>query len=99
MATIRHGASAIAALYGATTPIYTVIIRRAFGVAGGAFAYPDDGADIRVAWLVLSFEFITEFKSDKGLLEIGVVYPWKEVSKQPINVNSMPLVLTKNGRI
>ncbi|CAA7268514.1 unnamed protein product [Cyclocybe aegerita] len=49
-ATIRHGASAMAALYQATTPIYTVIIRRAFGVAGGAFADPDDGFGNRVAW-------------------------------------------------
>ncbi|KAJ3513153.1 hypothetical protein NLJ89_g3112 [Agrocybe chaxingu] len=49
-ATIRHGASAMAALYQATTPIYTVIIRRAFGVAGGAFADPDDGSGNRVAW-------------------------------------------------
>ncbi|KAF8156872.1 propionyl-CoA carboxylase [Crassisporium funariophilum] len=49
-ATIRHGASAMAALYSATNPIYTIIIRRAFGVAGGAFAHPDDGADNRVAW-------------------------------------------------
>lgn len=38
------------ALYNATTPIYTVIIRRAFGVAGCAFADPDDGAGTRVAW-------------------------------------------------
>ncbi|PPR04777.1 hypothetical protein CVT24_007093 [Panaeolus cyanescens] len=50
MATIKHGASAMAALYMATTPIYTVIIRRAFGVAGGAFADPDDGTGTRVAW-------------------------------------------------
>ncbi|KAG6821118.1 hypothetical protein H0H93_006457 [Arthromyces matolae] len=50
MATIRHGASAMSALYSATTPIYTVIIRRAFGVAGGVFADPEDGAGTRVAW-------------------------------------------------
>ncbi|KAF4616509.1 hypothetical protein D9613_008774 [Agrocybe pediades] len=50
MATIRHGAAAMAALYHATTPIYTVILRRAFGVAGGAFADPEDGTGIRVAW-------------------------------------------------
>ncbi len=49
-ATIRHGASAMAALYQATIPIYTVVLRRAFGVAGGAFADPDDGATSRVAW-------------------------------------------------
>ncbi|KAF8970404.1 propionyl-CoA carboxylase [Flammula alnicola] len=49
-ATIRHGAAAMAALYQATTPIYTVILRRAFGVAGGAFADPDDGAGTRVSW-------------------------------------------------
>jgi len=50
MATIRHGAAAMAALYHATTPIYTVILRRAFGVAGGAFADPEDGTGARVAW-------------------------------------------------
>ncbi|KAG6901429.1 hypothetical protein C0995_012104 [Termitomyces sp. Mi166 len=50
MATIRHGASAMSALYNATVPIYTVIIRRAFGVAGGVFADPEDGAGTRVAW-------------------------------------------------
>jgi len=49
-ATIRHGASAMTALYNATTPIFTVVIRRAFGVAGGAFADPDDGSGARVAW-------------------------------------------------
>lgn len=49
-ATIRHGASAMAALYQATIPIYTVILRRAFGVAGGAFADPNDGATARVSW-------------------------------------------------
>ncbi|KAG6900230.1 hypothetical protein C0993_001049 [Termitomyces sp. T159_Od127] len=50
MATIRHGASAMSALYNATIPIYTVILRRAFGVAGGVFADPEDGAGTRVAW-------------------------------------------------
>ena len=54
MATIRHGASAMSALYHATIPIYTAIIRRAFGVAGGVFADPEDGAGTRVAWLVSS---------------------------------------------
>jgi acetyl-CoA carboxylase carboxyltransferase component len=33
--TIRHGASAIAALYQATVPWFTVIVRKAFGVGGG----------------------------------------------------------------
>ncbi|EKM76462.1 hypothetical protein AGABI1DRAFT_78555 [Agaricus bisporus var. burnettii JB137-S8] len=51
MATIRHGASAMAALYNAVVPIFTIIIRRAFGVAGGAFANPDgDDWGKRVAW-------------------------------------------------
>jgi len=49
-ATIRHGASAMAALYSATIPIFTVIIRRSFGVAGGAFSDPEDGRNLRVAW-------------------------------------------------
>ncbi|THV07138.1 propionyl-CoA carboxylase [Dendrothele bispora CBS 962.96] len=50
MATIRHGASAIAALYHASIPIYTVIIRRAFGVAGSGFTDPEDGKNTRIAW-------------------------------------------------
>jgi acetyl-CoA carboxylase carboxyltransferase component len=53
MATIRHGASAMAALYNAVIPIFTIIIRRSFGVAGGAFANPDgDDWSKRVAWWV-----------------------------------------------
>lgn len=50
MATIRHGASAMAALYHTTVPIYTAILRRAFGVAGCAFADPENGKGVRVAW-------------------------------------------------
>jgi len=42
----------MAALYNASVPFYTVILRRAFGVAGGAFADPDDGTGTRVAWYV-----------------------------------------------
>ncbi|KAG6831666.1 hypothetical protein H0H87_004452 [Tephrocybe sp. NHM501043] len=49
-ATIRHGATTMSALYNATIPIYTVIIRRAFGVAGGVFADPEDGVGTRFAW-------------------------------------------------
>ncbi|KAL1943830.1 hypothetical protein VTO73DRAFT_3648 [Trametes versicolor] len=49
-ATIRHAAAIMAALYHATIPIFTVIIRRAFGVAGGAVADSGDGLNTRVAW-------------------------------------------------
>ncbi|RPD57011.1 propionyl-CoA carboxylase [Lentinus tigrinus ALCF2SS1-7] len=49
-ATIRHGASVMSALFYATIPIYTVVLRRAFGVAGGALSDPDDGVNTRVAW-------------------------------------------------
>lgn len=52
MATIRHGAAAMSALYNATVPILTIVIRRAFGVAGGVFADPEDGRGRRVAWFV-----------------------------------------------
>jgi hypothetical protein len=38
------------AMYHITTPIYTCIIRRAFGVAGCAFSDPEDGRGVRVAW-------------------------------------------------
>ncbi|THH30561.1 hypothetical protein EUX98_g3627 [Antrodiella citrinella] len=49
-ATIRFGASAMSALYSARVPVFTVILRRAFGVAGGAFGFPDDNYNNRVAW-------------------------------------------------
>eukprot|EP00026_Physarum_polycephalum_P004625 Phypoly_transcript_04647.p1 GENE.Phypoly_transcript_04647~~Phypoly_transcript_04647.p1 ORF type:complete len:630 (-),score=77.40 Phypoly_transcript_04647:180-2069(-) len=48
-ATIRHGASAIAALYSAQVPYMSVIVRRCFGVAGAALVDRGD-PDIRVAW-------------------------------------------------
>lgn len=47
--TIRHGSRLIAALYQATVPFHTVIIRRAFGVAGAALVDRGD-PDVRVAW-------------------------------------------------
>jgi acetyl-CoA carboxylase carboxyltransferase component len=48
-ATIRHGVTAIAALYQLSVPVFTVIVRRAFGVAGAALV--DRGEpDVRVAW-------------------------------------------------
>ncbi|KAI0634843.1 propionyl-CoA carboxylase [Trametes polyzona] len=50
MATIRHGAAIMSTLYFATVPIFTVIIRRSFGVAGGALSDPGDGLNTRVAW-------------------------------------------------
>ncbi|KAJ8502256.1 hypothetical protein ONZ51_g126 [Trametes cubensis] len=50
MATIRHGVAIMSALYHATIPIFTVIIRRSFGVAGGALSDPGDGLNNRVAW-------------------------------------------------
>ncbi|KAI0777207.1 propionyl-CoA carboxylase [Trametes elegans] len=50
MATIRHGTAIMSALYHATVPIFTVIIRRSFGVAGGAFSDAGDGLNTRVAW-------------------------------------------------
>ncbi|TBU31409.1 propionyl-CoA carboxylase [Dichomitus squalens] len=49
-ATIRHGVAIMSALYHATIPIFTVIIRRSFGVAGGALSDPGDGLNDRVAW-------------------------------------------------
>ncbi|OJT03451.1 Propionyl-CoA carboxylase beta chain, mitochondrial [Trametes pubescens] len=50
MATIRHGAAIMSALYNATIPIFNVVIRRSFGVAGGAISDPGDGLNTRVAW-------------------------------------------------
>ncbi len=54
MATIRHGAAIMSALYNATIPIFNVVIRRSFGVAGGAISDPGDGLNTRVAWCVLN---------------------------------------------
>ncbi len=48
-ATIRRGATAIAALYQASVPFFSVIVRRAFGVAGAAYVDRGD-PDLRVAW-------------------------------------------------
>lgn len=47
--TIRRGATAIAALYQATVPWFSVIVRRVFGVAGAAMVDRGD-PDLRVAW-------------------------------------------------
>lgn len=47
--TIRRGVTAIAALYQMTVPCHTVIVRRAFGVAGAALVDRGD-PDLRVAW-------------------------------------------------
>jgi acetyl-CoA carboxylase carboxyltransferase component len=47
--TIRHGAAAIAALYQASVPWFSVIVRRAFGVAGAALVDRGD-PDVRMAW-------------------------------------------------
>ncbi|KAL0571034.1 hypothetical protein V5O48_010925 [Marasmius crinis-equi] len=49
LATIRHGASAMSAIYNASISIYTVIVRRAFGVAGSIFTDPKDGSNVRLA--------------------------------------------------
>jgi len=48
-ATIRHGARALASVYQATVPWCTVLVRKAFGVAGAAHA---DGSRVqyRYAW-------------------------------------------------
>ncbi|MBI5948471.1 MAG: methylmalonyl-CoA carboxyltransferase [Chloroflexi bacterium] len=48
-ATIRKGASAMAAVFQATVPWVTILIRRAFGVAGAAHANTD-GLNWRYAW-------------------------------------------------
>ena len=73
--TIRHGGAALVALYQASTPIYTVITRRAFGVAGSAFADLDDGYGTRVAWCVLvqSYPRVLLILST-GLQQTGVAY-------------------------
>lgn len=48
-ATIRHGVSLIAALYQITVPFFSLIVRRAFGVAGAALVDRGD-PNHRAAW-------------------------------------------------
>jgi acetyl-CoA carboxylase carboxyltransferase component len=48
-ATIRHGARALAAVYQATVPWCSVLVRKCFGVAGGAHS-PAHRAPYRYAW-------------------------------------------------
>ena len=48
--TIRKGGEWMIAFAQASVPIFTVIMRRSFGVAGNNFATPRSGASVRVAW-------------------------------------------------
>jgi acetyl/propionyl-CoA carboxylase alpha subunit/acetyl-CoA carboxylase carboxyltransferase component len=48
--TIRKGGEWMIAFAQAEVPIFTVIMRRSFGVAGNNFATPRSGASVRVAW-------------------------------------------------
>lgn len=48
--TIRKGAEWMIAYAQTSVPIFTVIIRRSFGVAGNNFATPRSGASARVVW-------------------------------------------------
>jgi acetyl/propionyl-CoA carboxylase alpha subunit/acetyl-CoA carboxylase carboxyltransferase component len=48
--TIRKGGEWMIAFAQVSVPIFTVIMRRSFGVAGNNFASPRSGASARVAW-------------------------------------------------
>jgi len=48
--TIRKGGEWMIAFAQASVPIFTVIMRRSFGVAGNNFASPKSGVSARVAW-------------------------------------------------
>ncbi|MBV8356629.1 MAG: methylmalonyl-CoA carboxyltransferase, partial [Deltaproteobacteria bacterium] len=48
--TIRKGAQWMIAYAQVSVPIFTVIMRRSFGVAGNNFATPRSGASARVVW-------------------------------------------------
>jgi acetyl/propionyl-CoA carboxylase alpha subunit/acetyl-CoA carboxylase carboxyltransferase component len=48
--TIRKGAEWMIAFAQVSVPIYTVIMRRSFGVAGNNYATPRSGASARVVW-------------------------------------------------
>lgn len=49
-ATVRASTRALVALFQATVPAYTVILRRAFGVAGAGFVDFASPANYRVGW-------------------------------------------------
>ncbi|WP_439814656.1 carboxyl transferase domain-containing protein [Zavarzinia sp. CC-PAN008] len=49
-ATIRKGGEWMIAFAQVEVPIFTIIMRRSFGVAGNNFATPKAGASVRVAW-------------------------------------------------
>jgi acetyl-CoA carboxylase carboxyltransferase component len=48
--TIRVGGTWMVAFAQARVPIFTVLLRRSFGVAGNNYATPRAGASVRVAW-------------------------------------------------
>ncbi len=48
--TIRKGGEWMLAFARITVPIFTVLMRRSFGVAGNNFATPRSDVDVRVAW-------------------------------------------------
>src|SRR5204862_4586894 len=48
--TIRRGGEWMVAFAQVGVPIFTVLMRRSFGVAGNNFATPQSGASMRVAW-------------------------------------------------
>lgn len=49
-ATIRKGATWMIALAQVTVPIFTVLMRRSFGVAGAVWATPQERPSVRVTW-------------------------------------------------
>jgi acetyl-CoA carboxylase carboxyltransferase component len=49
-ATLRFGVEAIAALYQATVPYFSVIVRRVFGIGGAAMVDRNRHANMRVGW-------------------------------------------------
>jgi len=49
-ATLRRGVGMIAALYQATVPYFSVIVRRVFGIGGAAMVDRAERANMRVAW-------------------------------------------------
>ena len=48
--TIRRGGEWMVAFSQTTVPIFTVVVRRSFGVAGNNYATPRSGPSVRVAW-------------------------------------------------
>lgn len=76
-ATMRHGVNLAMAYYTTTTPVFSVVTRRAYGVAGGVMLDCRDPR-MRVAWPSGDWGSLPL----KGGIEVGHSYELKEAAKR-----------------